>query len=176
MFHSHLNSNWLAIYTKSLQSKNYRWIRTLGYLLLLLSGLYYKGSIISYDSPYQDSPLRGYMANQLASIYFFFTCDAHAWGSFRIWKHSIIGQRKIWQSFDDIRTWLWTISQLLESHASPNIQKAFWDTIYFLQPQPPPEISHQDFSGDCTGSAEASRRHVDASLDLFVRELHTQER
>ena len=59
--------------------------------------------------------------------------------------------------------------------ATPANSTTFWNTIYFYAASAaPPEIS-SDLSYDCargrhcTVSAAASRRHVDASLDLFAR-------
>ena len=91
MFHSHLNSNWLAIYTKSLQSKNYRWIRTIGNLPLLLSRLYYK--VVLFSMIHRIKTLDYVDIWPTNSHRYIFSL--HAWGSFRICKHSIIGQRKI---------------------------------------------------------------------------------
>ena len=49
--------------------------------------------------------------------------------------------------------------------------KAFWGTIYFYTASATPGNLSYDFARGrhCTVSAAASRRHVDASLDLFAR-------
>ena len=164
MFHSHLNSNWLAIYTKSLQSKNYRWFRTLGNLLL--SGLYYKVVLFSMihrikTLDYVD------MANQLASIYFFFTCDAHAWGSFRIWKHSIIGQRKILIS-TELMIFGLDFERFLSNSNHMRVltfKKHFGIRSIFYSPSHRPKSAIKTFPGIAPG---AQRPHDDTWMPLWI--------
>ena len=51
------------------------------------------------------------------------------------------------------------------------ISTAFWNTIYFYTASATAGNLSYDFARGrhCTVSAAASRRHVDASLDLFTR-------
>ena len=56
--------------------------------------------------------------------------------------------------------------------------KAFWGTIYFYTASATAgnQSSRLCRGRHCTVSAEASRRHVDVSLDLFARKQHTHGR
>jgi len=64
--------------------------------------------------------------------------------------------------------------RVLTLAVTPAISTTFWNTIYFYTASATAGNLSYDFArgrgSHCTVSAAASRRHVDAFLDLFTRE------
>ena len=110
---------------------------------------------------------------KIRTVFFSFSAPFAALGKLAVFRSADLEITQLYHSFIVNRN-----VQHLTLAVTPAISTTFWNTIYFYAASATAgNLSYDCARGrHCTVSAAASRRHVDAFLDLFTRESPRLER